>query len=95
MQYQLIYSLIANTQCWRHVILSQGDHLPSFNTLALDTGDSSLYSSSKKDDESVDRLLGSLSPIPDGSSELSSMDHFSIVTSQAVSSLLSLSYVLL
>ncbi|XP_065909190.1 uncharacterized protein [Dysidea avara] len=60
-----------------------GDHLPSFNTLALDTGDSSLYSSSKKDDESVDRLLGSLSPIPDGSSDLSSMDHFSIVTSQA------------
>lgn len=43
-----------------------------------------MYSSSKKDDDSVDQLLGSLSPIPDGSSELSSMDHFSIVTSQAV-----------
>lgn len=59
----------------------QSDHFPSYND-SLENSDANYYGNIKEED-SVDRLLGSLSPIPGEAHDLS-MDHFSIVTSQAV-----------
>lgn len=42
------------------------------------------YYAARKEEDTDDRLLGSLSPIPGEMHDLSSMDHFSIITSQAV-----------
>ena len=50
----------------------------------MENSDASYYAT-RKEEDSVDRLLGSLSPIPGETHDLSSMDQFSIITSQAVS----------
>lgn len=54
----------------------------------MDNSDINYYGN-KKEEDNVDRLLGSLSPIPGETHDLSSMDHFSIITSQAVSEIIS------
>ena len=64
---------------------TQADHFPSYSSNdSLQNSETSFYVT-RKEDDSVDRLLGSLSPIPGDTHDLSSMDHFSIITSQAVS----------
>lgn len=51
----------------------------------MENSDASYYAT-RKEEDSVDRLLGSLSPIPGETHDLTSMDQFSIITSQAVGS---------
>jgi len=53
----------------------------------MDNSDANYYGS-KKEEDNVDQLLRSLSPIPGETHDLSSMDHFSIITSQAVSGII-------
>lgn len=69
-----------NGRCLKDEI---ADHFPAYNNNgSLDDSETSYYAA-RKEEDSVDRLLGSLSPIPGETHDLSSMDHFSIITSQA------------